>query len=568
MPDLTGLLALSVGPDLDPAERRRLIARGSAALAAVTGSPVTTTDHGDTVTVITAGSPDAQGIPLVKGASGVGARGQTPPFAACTIVPDEITASTDACGIKHVHLADGRNWSAVSTSSLALSTMVGRGLDVEAVSHYAMIGAYHGNETPYTGVHKLAPGTTIRLRGGRSRITSYLPTAAPDPGSLDRRDLITSGADAVSTAVAAALDRHPGAALELSGGLDSRMILAGIPRTQRPGRDAVTLGTPGSAEWGIAEHIARTEGLHHIQLDLGELAGLALDDAALLVSTAARRRDGAGNALAFGVLDWAERRFATGPRLTGQNGEYARGFYYPGQPDWPSVRPSLVSTLGRWRIFTNDPVDPALFAADVRDLRRAWSLDRLHQAIPRHGGRWLDATDEYYLRERMRNWLGAEWSASSMDRAILAPFFHPDYLTWARSCPPGQKRGSRIFCRALAALDDRLAALPSTSGSSPACIGAPGARSALRRSATIGGKVVAKGRQRIRHEGKPAVGADALAVSIQQLWAKDPHVLDGVAALPFLDGAVVTDVAAGTRPADPATIAFLVDLSVIQQTTG
>jgi asparagine synthase (glutamine-hydrolysing) len=290
---------------------------------------------------------------------------------------------------------------------------------------------------------------------------------------------------------------------------------------------------------------------------------MAPDEVAEFVRTAARRRDCSGNALAFGVLDWVENQFGAGPRLTGQNGEFARGFYYPGQPNWHAVNRPLISALGRWRIFTNDPVDPDLFATDLRKERRAWALEHLYESMPRHSGGWLSATDEYYLHERMRNWLGAEWSASSMDRPVLAPFFHPDYLAWARSCPPAQKRSSRIFCRVLGTLDERLAAIPSTAGASPQVLGQAGSRSTIRRSAALGRKVVAKSRQRINRQGKPATGAGDVAGTIRQVWSKNPAALDAVSALDFLDRKTVVDIVTGQRTASPATVSFLLDLSIM-----
>lgn len=565
---LKGMLAISAGPGLDAAERRRLVEQGSHALSTVTGAEVHVTDKGGSLTVLTAGATPApdDGFALVPGSFEIsqGARDQVPPFGACLPGPgpDEISVATDAHGIRHIHLVEEAAWSAVSTSSLALSTMSGRGMDVPAISHYALVGAYHGTETPFTGVRKLGPGRSVRLSAGRAKLTSYVPTGS-DLTELDHRDLVTAGADAVSTAVEAALDRFPDAAVELSGGLDSRMVLAGIPRSQRLDRDAVTLGVPGTPDWVLAGDIARSEGMHHTLVDLRGLAEMGPDEVTELVRVATLRRDCSGNALAFGVLDWVEKQFGPGPRLTGQNGEFARGFYYPGQPNWRAVNKPLIAALGRWRIFTNDPVDPDLFAADLRQDRQSWAMERLYESIPRHEGGWLNAVDEYYLHERMRNWLGAEWSASSMDRPLLAPFFHSDYVAWARSCPPAQKRSSRIFCRVLGALDERLATIPSTSGTSPSMLGRSGPRSTVHRSAALTGKVIAKSRQRISRHGKPATGAADLTDAIRQVWSKNPAALDAVSALDFLDRKTVADIAAGQRQASPATVSFLLDLSVM-----
>jgi asparagine synthase (glutamine-hydrolysing) len=583
---LHGMLAISFAAGVPAEQRQRLIRSGSSGLSTVNGHPTKIADIGadDSLVVILAGtSTGGVGLSLVAGPCPVEPTTNSflatansvregdlavlgnfvPPFAACFPGSKiaEIVVATDSCGLRHIFRTEATGWSAVSTSSLTLAAMNNGGLDVEAIGHYALVGAYHGTATPYTGVSRVPAGAAVRLFSGTARITTYPNEPVTVAGGRDIPSLVRAGAQAVTGAVDSALASYPDAALELSGGLDSRMVLAGIPAHLRAGRRAFTLGLPESADWEIATEIARAQGLDHCLIDVSELPAQDPESAAALVRSAALRRDCSGNALAFAALDWVEERIGPGVRLSGQNGEFARGFYYAGQPDFSAPNKWLIDALGRWRIMTNDSVDGAIFAAGVAEEQKRLTLARLRGAIGSYDGSWLAATDEYYLRERMVGWLGAEWSASCLDRTVLAPFFHPGYISWARACAPRYKRGARIFSAVLQRLDPQLAALPSTAGFSPAEIAHREGNAALsRRARHTADKVVAKVRQRLRHDGKPAMGASALAGGITQLWADKPAVLEPVARLPFLDADVIAAIATGGRPAGPSTIALLVDL--------
>lgn len=591
---IRGMLALSFGSSTGPDERRRLVRVGSRALETVTGTAARPlegeTSDASAVVVLAGPAPhDRSMVPLVAGQTSLD--GATvavsdvarsvcggdltvlsrflPPFAACfPVSADEVVVATDAQALRHVYVSSGPGWAAASTSSLALAAIGGRGLDVDAIGHYSLVGAYDSTQTPYVGVTRLGAGYAARLSKGTTTSVRYDSRVPTDSCPSDIPGCVAAGAAAVQAGVAAALASYPDASLELSGGLDSRMVLAGMPRRARTDRKAVTLGIPGSDDWVIAAEIARSQGLDHRTVDISDLPRLEPKDALELAGAASLRRDYSGNALAFAALDWVEERIGSAPRLSGQNGELARGFYYAGQRDWRSSGDRLVSALARWRILTNDPVDASVFAGGVAEEQRALVVARLQRTFTPYVGGWLRATDEFYLRERMASWLGAEWSASCLDRTILAPFFHPDYVDWARSCDPLYKRGSRVFSAVMQRLDPELAALRSTAGMSPADQVHIDIRARLRRAARTGDKVASKVRQRVRHEGKPPTGAAALVANVQEAWAADPAGLESVAALSFLDRRVVEAIGSGRRTTNSATIALLIDLAGMLEVLG
>src|SRR5690606_28970946 len=144
-------------------------------------------------------------------------------------------------------------------------------------------------------------------------------------------------------------------------GLDSRMVLAAIPAGMRRGMLAVTVGPEHGDDQRIAAQLARRYGLDHRRVTHEGLIGLEPEQSLQLACAAAAARDCTGNPTALAVLDWQERSFEQRPRLTGQNGEFARGFYYAGQRAHAATTERLVDALARWRAFTNDAVDASLF---------------------------------------------------------------------------------------------------------------------------------------------------------------------------------------------------------------
>jgi hypothetical protein len=92
-----------------------------------------------------------------------------------------------------------------------------------------------------------------------------------DPADVDRRTAIARGAEAFRDACRAELV-WPAAGphvVPLSGGIDSRMILAALVQLGRRERiEAVTFGIPGTWDFDLAPLVARAAGVRHHAIDL------------------------------------------------------------------------------------------------------------------------------------------------------------------------------------------------------------------------------------------------------------------------------------------------------------
>ena len=557
---------MATGADERPALVRRA-ERAVSSVAAVGGGGVvvtTTEDPGDDAGLLSLACTTAAAGPVDVAA--LRARPETALDVASTLVAPgglwarsggRVVVAGDRLAVLQLYVVQGDGWAACSTSALALASLSGAGLDQAALSVFALLGVHAGDESPFAGVRTLVPGQACTLAGGRADRTP-LPATAVDAGAGDPVD---AGVAAVRTSVAAAVAGHDTVHLELSGGLDSRLLLAAL-RELPVKVTTMTVGSPGTPDVRVAGDLSRRFHLPNELVDLAGLATVSPAQAWELVRRAAVGRDACGNAVGEGVLELVEDRSAQGPRISGQNGEFARGFYYAGQPPWPRPTPVLVGALVRWRLTTNDAVDASLVDAEFRRAGSTRLTTIVDGTLRGYGRPWLAATDELYLDLRMRRWVGPEHSAASRRHPVLAPFFHPAYLAWARRAAPADKRGSRLCAAVLQRMAPDLAALPLDSGRSPAEMARRDAAGRARALSYSAGKVAAKVRQRLQSTGRPAVGAVALAARVHEHWRADPAALEPVLGLPFVARGAIEKFLDGERGLDVASTSFLVDLAV------
>lgn len=401
------------------------------------------------------------------------AAGLPPPFAAVVLDPtrDEVTAVTDACGLLHLYVAQGEEVAGIGTSAAALAAALGAGPDLDALGTFALLGQTFRDDAPFEGVRRTTEGQTWRLRSGGVELAAGPPPDPPTPEELGTpAEAAARGAEVLRAILGRILDAADDPCLELSGGLDSRLVLAAVPRARRAGMRALTVGDPAGTDARIASAIAAAHGLRHERvsvLGLDRWSGRAALEAA---ARAARAAELAANPIPRSVLDFQNDQVPSGDRVSGQNGEYARGFYYAGQREAPRPSPERVERLLRWRLLLHERVDAGLLTREFEAAALERTRRKVEEFFAARETSWLRATDEYYLRVRMHGWVGNTYSAQADARRIFCPFFDPAFLDWARRVPPAWRRGSAILAAVLAELDPDLARLPLDSGRTPAQI--------------------------------------------------------------------------------------------------
>jgi asparagine synthase (glutamine-hydrolysing) len=483
-----------------------------------------------------------------------------PPFAAAhrPAAGAPIVVAGDWLGFHQVYWWRGPGVAAVSTSARALSVLAGGALDPVGLGAQALIGWQVGEATIFAGVHTFAPATLASLHRGVLELRRYAEAPARPETAPSLDSAVDEMAEILCRWEAAYVDDHPDAMLQLTGGHDSRILLAAIPEKQRAGLRALTLGDPGTPDVVIAARLASRFGMVHEVYRQDEQLPPTPAEAHTLTLTAARQLEYQASPLALAPLLLAEARLEQGHRLAGLGGEVARGFYYAGQPTGATTSPQLVERLARWRLFSNEAVeaealDPA-FLAQARETTMA-TLQGLFAP-----GDWLRATDDFYLMHRMHRWAGVHGTVAAIRRHYINPMFDRRFIELALAVAPEDKRDSMLLGRLMRRLDPDLARIPLDSGLVPARLADRSMLTRLSTRAVTARKVVRKVRQRVTRGRRAQLGAAETAALVLAHWRAEPAACRALYDVPVLRAEWLDGVLAGTVPAQPTTVALLVNL--------
>lgn len=378
-----------------------------------------------------------------------------------------IQAWADRYGIGQLFLYRGDGIAAVATSATMLARLFGAPLASPALIGFALTGNFLGSATGFKGIEKVAAGTRVVITDGAARCED---AASP----LAYRGEPESTLEEVTEAFVAAVRRmhaaFPDAELELSGGLDSRLILAALPPEARRGKRAMTIGPADSGDARIAAQLAEREGLAHRLVASDGFMALDADGLEALIARIVLGYDHLANPLDKLAIVSAGLAAGEEPeaRFGGQNGEILRGFYYAAQPIERPPSEELARRLLAWRLEANDRVSDELIDAGAlaQSAPRVRS-DILATLLQRGEDHWWQALDRLYLTQRMPRWVGASSTNRFIARTSLYPFFDPDFVSAAMRLPGTDKRNSRAAYRMLSRIDSTLAALPLDNGITP-----------------------------------------------------------------------------------------------------
>ena len=423
---------------------------------------------------------------------------------------DAIEIATDSLGLRRISWAQTGEFTCASTSSCVAASLVGAEVALDQMAVLAMLGHSWPGETPYKGVRKLTAGTRLELKAGLGCTQRYMSPRESSVPSLEEQ--LAKGPEVIKAVVTACLACKPDMAIELSGGLDSRILLASIAPERRRGRAGLTLDDSTGSDWSTASRIADMEGLslRRVPITASESDGGALEQDLL---RACRELDHAGNPVPSLVL--TASLGGRGPdRLSGQNGELLRGFYYLLQPDLERAREQDITRLKNLRLLRHHPIDVSLFDQEFIESGSTRIDGHLSEFARSRNKGWLSALDEFYLAVRIQEWVGSLYSAESLGRQVFAPFMANAWIEWCQSITPRAKHGSRAACILLQSLDAKLAGIRLDSGINPAVIAGGGWRARLQLAANNVQKVQRRVVGRLTGRSIAPVGARSVCQAL------------------------------------------------------
>jgi len=490
-----------------------------------------------------------------------------PPFGAVGSEISGVSMTADSMGFQHLfHSEAGRaDGSVMSSSGLEAGWAVSAGLDRAAVGVQSLLGWQLGQRTLFDGVRKLDPGAIARLGADGVHVSGPTSrTASP----IELEEAVREAAALLRTSLNALLDDYPDAVLQLTGGMDSRLLLSAIPERRRRGLRAMTLEVPGTGDVARARAIAARYGIDHQVHGLTDVGAITSAQAWELCRADAIRLDAMADPVALAAQRIAERDFDQGVRISGLGGEIARGFYYVGRiEDRPYTRKD-AEQLASWRMFVNEAVEPGL----LTDEFSAWARDianrQVYDALAAGGDEWFRAADELYVGHRMQRWAGATDIAVSDQRVVVNPMLDPDFLDIAARLRPRDKAHSRFLGALQMELDPELGAMPLNGRPAPSTYANPGRWRPALDAMRTGRRAARKAVQRLRRGNRPPAGGGIMAANVVAHWRENPEVLRPLGELDFVRSDWVNEVLAGGVEPRPSSVAFLTNLVVASSPAG
>lgn len=182
----------------------------------------------------------------------------------------KLTVINDRYGLRPIYYSQHNNGLYLASEVKAILTCndVSKNVDDSAIASLFFFGFVMGNKTYFESIKLLPPASLLVFKNNEISISNYW-----DFNFLDRNEGKTQGyyEQRLGNLILQAIQRHVKDGVRitvpLSGGLDSRTILASIPEEYYP-INTVTFGTKDMDDVKIAQRVSDALGTNHHYLDI------------------------------------------------------------------------------------------------------------------------------------------------------------------------------------------------------------------------------------------------------------------------------------------------------------
>lgn len=385
----------------------------------------------------------------------------------------QITAFVDPVCTRPIfyRLSGGDLLIADKLATIALNSQDPCQLNWDAVLEAILLGSvYRYSLTSLAGADELAPGETLVFRDNQvvARYSNQMPEDAETSASAVRADPEGSLVSALQRSVRECWT-DPKAALLLSGGLDSRAILALAGESRR----AVTLEM-SARETEIAKQIAETCGAKFIALPFPSDEWLRRAQEGFWIANAMRDTEFVNDiGLGARLAPYGIHAIAHGYLFD----TILKGWLIRPLHQHVDLSPTVLGQLGPAGVHFRDTTSRASFHAD-KDVLGLLSKDGSRQAIahlrgtaeslkPVSDGRF-DITFERHILGWVSKQVHYGCYLSWMEALDLSsPVFHPALWSWYRNSSAEDRYLGRAYRRALVAMQHPVFAIPDANTGAP-----------------------------------------------------------------------------------------------------
>jgi asparagine synthase (glutamine-hydrolysing) len=366
---------------------------------------------------------------------------------------------TDLIGSRHAFMRKLPEGIALASSSLLLATLADATPDALAIEEFIRTGVIYEDRSFYQEVKKLAPASIYQFSDGQEIARqTYWALSDLNPNALDGEEAVEAFSAAIIKSAVLVRDVAPRLLCDLTGGYDSRALVASLLSAGGDFATTVT-GAPGRPDVVVAEQLSHLTGKRHTPVDLSD-EPVSFDK----VRDALSLTDGEFDCVEYGLgvlpVHWrTAQQFDLS--ANGSFGEVARGYW------WELLLPRTGATepldarkvaAGRYVI---DPNSPQLFdaAATARLVEHFTAMMQRANADLADRPNTMQM-DNVYLQLRMHRWQGRIASATDQLRPCLSPFMLRETLEVMLQATPRIRQRSLLVRAMLKRLQPRLAAAP------------------------------------------------------------------------------------------------------------
>ena len=369
----------------------------------------------------------------------------------------ELSVATDIIGSCHAFQRISPDFLAVSGSSLILAGLSSVLLDPIACQEFLCTGVTYEDRTFYQEVRKIAPATVSTSSEGKVvSVQTYWSIEELTPESLDGYQAIEHVAQNLIGAVKTITKAFPAPVCDLTGGYDSRSVVAAFLGAKVSLQTTVS-GSPDTEDVQVSNAIASKFRLSHRNIAVSPQSSFE-DLKKILFLT-----DGEYNILEYVNVFQVHRILMEqyDVSINGSFGEIGRGYWWELLFPNPAKIGKLDGDLVARKRYTVQRFDECLFEPSKRlDLAKHFGkmIDRINSGL------WNSPQsfqmDHAYLRMRMQQWQGRIASSTNQIWPCLSPFMFRSVLEPLLQIRSSFRRRNQFASTLIQSLQPTLANMP------------------------------------------------------------------------------------------------------------
>ncbi len=380
----------------------------------------------------------------------------------CDSPKRELFVITDVTGSRHCFIRTIGDCVALSTSSLLLAGLSDVTPDGLGCEEFLRTGAIYEDRTLFREVKKLAPATVFRFADGMQKESvPYWRLVDLDPDALDGDRAVEELSGKLVSAVRRVCDVYSNPVCDLTGGYDSRSIVAAFLSADLAFETTVT-GAKENSDVVVSKRLSSLMGVRHWHFE--PRPEVSFNQLRKTLQLTDGEYDLVEYARIQSIHDQLSAMF--GVSVNGSYGEIARGYCW-----WELLFPKTGKReqIDPYKLAAKrcavDPCSPQLFPPGP-----ALNLVEHFAVIINRANRGLDGwpntaqMDHAYLMMRMQRWQGRIASSTDQIWPCISPYLFRSVLDTALQTSVRTRKHSKLVRRLIARLQPTLAAYPPGQG--------------------------------------------------------------------------------------------------------